>query len=105
MRSVIANRAIAVAVLLVAIAAAAGLAVSKHTVTLAAAAPQPQPHSAPVNTVVRGCPAPGLAGAPGSQVALIAGPATTGAGRAVVSGIGVSTGAPWPASPSPGPLR
>ena len=94
MRSVIANRVIALAVLLVAIAAAAGLAVWKHTVTLAAAAPQPQPHNAPVNTVVRACPAPGLAGAPGSQVALIAGPATTGTGRAVVSRIGVSTGAP-----------
>ncbi len=102
MRSVIANRAIAVAVLLVAIAAAAGLAVSKHTVTLAAAAPQPQPHSAPVNTAVRACPAPGLAGAPGSQVALIAGPATTGAGRAVVSGIGVSTGAPLASVTQPG---
>jgi hypothetical protein len=99
---VIANRAIALVVLLVAIAAAAGLAVWKHTVTLAAAAPQPQPHNAPVNTVVRACPAPGLAGAPGSQVALIAGPATTGAGRAVVSGIGGSTGAPLASVTQPG---
>ena len=77
MRSAIANRVISLAVLLVAIAAAAGLAVWKHTVTVAAAAPQPQPHSAPVSTVLRACPAPGLAGTPGSQVALIAGPATT----------------------------
>jgi Family of unknown function (DUF5719) len=103
-RSVIANRAISLAVLLVVIAAAAGLAVWKHTVTLAAAAPQPQPHNAPVNTVVRACPAPGLAGAPGSQVALIAGPATTGAGRAVVSRIGTSTGAPLASVTQPGAL-
>lgn len=94
MRSAIANRAISLVVLLVAVAAAAGLAVWKHTVTVAAAAPQPRLHSAPVNTVLRACPAPGLAGAPGSQVALIAGPGTTGAGRAVVNRIGVSTGAP-----------
>ena len=104
MRSAIANRAISLAVLLVAIAAAAGLAVWKHTVTLAAAAPQPQPHNAPVNTVLRACPAPGLAGAPGSQVALIAGPATTGAGRAVVSRIGASTGAPQASVTQPGAL-
>jgi hypothetical protein len=103
-RSAIANRAISLAVLLVAIAAAAGLAVWKHTVTLAAAAPQPQPHNAPVNTVLRACPAPGLAGAPGSQVALIAGPATTGAGRAVVSRIGASTGAPQASVTQPGAL-
>ena len=94
MRSAVANRVISLAVLLVAVAAAAGLAVWKHTVTVAAAAPQPRLHSAPVNTVLRACPAPGLAGAPGAQVALIAGPGTTGAGRAVVSRIGVSPGAP-----------
>jgi hypothetical protein len=103
-RSTIANRAISLAVLLVAIAAAAGLAAWKHTVTVAAAAPQPQLHSAPVDTVLRACPAPGLAGAPSSQVALIAGPATTGAGRAVVSGIGASTGAPLASVTQPGAL-
>jgi len=103
-RSGIANRAIALAVLLVAVGAAAGLAVWKHTVTFAAAAPQPQARSAPVNTVLRACPAPGLAGAPGSQVALIAGPGTTGAGRAVVTRIGVSTGAPLASVTQPGAL-
>jgi len=102
--SAIANRAISLAVLLVAVAAAAGLAVWKHTVTVAAAARQPQPHSAPVNTVVRACPAPGLAGAPGSQVALVAGPGTTGAGRAVVSRIGAGTGAPLASLTQPGAL-
>ena len=104
MRSGIANRAIALAVLLVAVGAAAGLAVWKHTVTFAAAAPQPQPRSAPVNTVLRACPAPGLAGAPGSQVALIAGPGTTGAGRAVVTRIGAGTGAPLASVTQPGAL-
>jgi Family of unknown function (DUF5719) len=103
-RSAIANRAISLAVLLVAISAAAGLAAWKHTVTVAAAAPQPQPHSAPVNTVLRACPAPGLAGAPGSQVALVAGPGTTGTGRAVVSGIGASTGTPLVSITQPGTL-
>jgi hypothetical protein len=103
-RSAIANRAIALAVLLVGIAAAAGLAVWKHTVTVAAATPQPQLRSAPVNTVLRACPAPGLTGTPGSQVALIAGPATTGAGRAVVSRVGASTGAPLASITQPGAL-
>ncbi len=103
MRSVIANRAISLAVLVVAVAAAAGLAVWKHTLTFAAAAPQPQPHSAPVNTVVRGCAAPGLAGAPDSQVALIAGPGT-GTGHAVVSLIGTNTGAPLASVTQPGAL-
>lgn len=104
MRSAIANRAISLTVLLVAVAAAAGLAVWKHTVTVAAAASQSQPHSAAVNTVLRACPAPGLAGAPSSQVALIAGPGTTGTGRAVVSRIGASTGAPLASLTQPGAL-
>lgn len=104
MRSAIANRAISLAVLVVAVAAAAGLAVWRHTVTVAAAAPQPQLQSAPVNTVVRACPAPGLAGAPDSQVALFAGPGTTGAGRAAVSRIGVNTGAPLASVTQPGVL-
>jgi len=102
--SAIANRAISLAVLVVAVAAAAGLAVWKHDVTLAAAAAQPQLHSAPVNTVLRACPAPGLAGAPASQVALIAGPGTTGAGRAVLSRVGASTGAPLASVTQPGAL-
>lgn len=104
MRSVIANRAISLAVLVVAIAAAAGLAVWKHTVTFAAGDQQPQQHSAPVNTVIRACPAPGLAGAPDSQVALIAGPAASGSGHAVVSRIGAATGAPVASLTQPGVL-
>jgi hypothetical protein len=103
-RSAIANRAISLAVLLVAVAAAAGLAVWKHTVTVAAATSQPELHSAAVDTVLRACPAPGLAGAPSSQVALIAGPGTTGTGRAVVSRIGASTGAPLASVTQPGAL-
>jgi hypothetical protein len=103
-RSAIANRVISLVALLAAVAAAAGLVAWKHTVTVAAAAPQPQPHSAPVNTVLRACPAPGLAGAPGSQVTLIAGPATTGAGRAVVSRIGARTVAPLASLTQPGAL-
>jgi len=93
-RSLIANRAISLAVVVVAIAAAAGLSVWKHTVTFAASTPQPQQHSAPVNTVLRACPAPGLAGAPGSPVALIASPASAGSGSAVLNRLGTSTGAP-----------
>jgi len=102
--SAIVNRAISLAALLVAVAAAAGLAVWKHTVTVAAAASQPQLHSAPVDTALRACPAPGLAGAPGSQIALIAGPGTTGAGHAAVSRIGASTGAPLASVTQPGAL-
>ena len=103
--SVIATRAITLAVLAVAIAVAAGLAVWKHTVTLAASAPQQQPRSEPVNTVVRACPAPGLTGEPAAQVALIAGPASTGSGRALVTRLGTAAGGTPLASPTqPGAL-
>lgn len=94
MRSLIANRAISLAVLVVAIAAAAGLSVWKHTVTFAANDPQPQQRSEPVNTVLRACPAPGLAGAPGAPVALIASPGSAGPGRAVITRFGATAGAP-----------
>jgi len=100
-RSVFANRAVALAVLVVAVAVAAGLALWRHTVTFAASAPQPEQQSAPVNTVLRGCPAPGLAGAPGSQVALIAGSGSAGSGRAVVSRVG-TTAAPLANVTQPG---
>jgi hypothetical protein len=101
---VIAKRAIALAVLAVAVTAAAGLSTWKHTVTLAASIPQPQRRSVPVNTALRGCPAPGLAGAPASQVALIAGPGTGGSGRAVVSRFGDAMGAPLASLTQPGTL-
>jgi len=91
-RSAIANRAISLTVLVVAVAVAAGLAVWKHTVTLAASTPQPQLRAEPVNTVLRACPAPGLTGAPAAQVALIAGPASTGSGRAAVTRLGTAAG-------------
>jgi hypothetical protein len=64
----------------------------KHTVTLAASAPQPQPQAEPVNTVLRACPAPGLAGAPAAQVAVVAGPASAGSGRALVTRLGAAAG-------------
>lgn len=102
MRSGIANRALTLGVLVVAVAVAAGLAVWKHTVTLAASAAEPHLHSLPVSTVVRACPAPGLAGAPASAVALVAGPAA-GTGRAVVSELG-ATGAPLASLTQPGTL-
>jgi hypothetical protein len=91
-RSAIANRAISLTVLVVAVAVAAGLAVWKHTVTLAASAPQPQLQAEPVNTVLRACPAPGLTGEASAQVALIAGPASTGSGRALVTRVGATAG-------------
>jgi hypothetical protein len=101
--SAIANRAITLTVLVVAVAAAGGLAVWKHTVTLAASAPQSQPRAEPVNTVLRACPAPGLAGAPAAQVALITGPASTGSGRAVVTRLGTASGeAPLASLTQPG---
>jgi hypothetical protein len=104
-RSAIASRAITLAVLVLAIAVAAGLAVWKHTVTLAASAPQPQPRAEPVNTVLRACPAPGLARARAAQVALIAGPGPTGSGRALVTRLGTAARGASLASPTqPGAL-
>lgn len=104
MRRAIANRAISLTVLVVAVAAAAGLAVWRHTVTLAASTPQPQPRAEPVNTVIRACPAPGLTGAPASQVALITSPASTASGRAVVTRLGAASGAPLASLTRPGAL-
>jgi Family of unknown function (DUF5719) len=103
-RGVIANRAVQLVVLVVAVAAAAGLAVLRHTVTFAASGPVPRPRAAPVNTVLRACAAPGLAGAPAAQVALIAGPGPSGPGRAVVSPLGVPAGAPLASLTQPGTL-
>jgi Family of unknown function (DUF5719) len=91
-------------VLVLAVAAAAGLALWNHTVTLAAGAPVPQPRVVPVTTVTRACPAPGLAGSPTAHVALAAGPGSSGAGRAVVSRLGVTGGTPLLSLTQPGVL-
>ena len=104
MRSAIANRAISVTVLIVAVAVAAGLAVWKHTVTFAASTPQPQPRAESVNTVLRACPAPGLTDAPAAQVALVAGPGSTGSGRALVTRPGAAGGTALASVTQPGAL-
>ncbi len=68
-----------------ALAAAGGLAVWNHTVTVAAGQPVPQARAVPASTVLRACPAPGLAGSPAAHLALFAGPTSAGTGRAVVT--------------------
>ena len=73
-----------------ALAAAGGLAVWNHTVTVAAGQPVPQPSAVPASTVLRACPAPGLAGSPAAHLALFAGPTSAGTGRAVVTYSGVT---------------
>jgi hypothetical protein len=89
-----ANRMLPRAGVALALAAAAGLAVWNHTLTVAAGQPVPQPGTVPVTTALRACPAPGLTGSPAAHLALIAGPASGGAGRAVVTYSGASNGAP-----------
>jgi hypothetical protein len=98
------NRMLARVVVVLALAAAAGLALWKHTVTVAASQPAAQQHAVPVSTLLRACPAPGLTGAPDSHVALIAGPASAGAGRATVSYLGSPTGTPLVSATQPGVL-
>ena len=88
----------------VALAAAAGLAVWNHTVTVAAGQPVPQSHAVPVSTVMRACPAPGLTETPTAHVALIAGSATSGTGRAVMTYTGPTTGTPLASLTQPGVL-
>jgi hypothetical protein len=68
-----------------ALAAAGGLAVWNHTVTVAAGQPVPQQSAVPASTVLRACPAPGLAGSPAAHLAVFAGPTSAGTGRAVVT--------------------
>jgi Family of unknown function (DUF5719) len=87
-----------------ALAAAAGLAVWNHTLTVAAGQPVPQRGAVPVSTVLRACPAPGLSGSPATHLALIAGPASGGAGRAAVTYSGASPGAPLLSLSKPGVL-
>jgi Family of unknown function (DUF5719) len=99
-----ANRMLPRAGVMLALAAAAGLAVWNHSVTVAAGQPVPQPHAVPATTVLRACPAPGLAGSPTAHLALIAGPASGGAGRAVVTYSGASQGAPVLSLTQPGVL-
>ena len=77
-----------------ALAAAGGLAVWNHTVTVAAGQPVPQPSAVPASTVLRACPAPGLAGSPTAHLALFAGPTSAGTGRAVVTYSGTTQGTP-----------
>jgi Family of unknown function (DUF5719) len=98
------NRMLALAAVVVALAVAAGLAVWNHTLTLAAGQPVVQPHAVPVNTALRACPAPGLRGSPAAQVALMAGPAATGTGRAVVNYLGAAQGTPLLSATQPGTL-
>jgi Family of unknown function (DUF5719) len=99
-----ANRMLPRAGVILALAAAAGLAVWNHSVTVAASQPVPQPRAVPASTVLRACPAPGLAGSPTARLALIAGPASGGAGRAVVTYSGASQSAPLLSLTQPGVL-
>ena len=87
-----------------ALAAAGGLAVWNHTVTVAAGQPVPQPSAVPASTVLRACPAPGLAGSPTAHLALFAGPTSAGTGRAVVTYSGTTQGTALLSLTQPGVL-
>ena len=104
MNGTTAKRMLPRAGVVLALAVAAGLAVWNHTLTVAASQPVPQQGTVPVSTVLRACPAPGLAGAPATHLALIAGPAASGAGKAVVAYSGTSPGAPLLSVTQPGVL-
>jgi hypothetical protein len=98
------SRMLSLVAVVVALAVAAGLTVWHHTLKLAAASLVVQPHAVRVNTVVRACPAPGLQGSPDAGLALIAGPAASGTGRAVVTYLGAAEGSPVLSATQPGTL-
>jgi uncharacterized protein DUF5719 len=99
-----ASRMLPRAGVVLALAAAGGLAVWNHTVTVAAGQPVPQPRAVPASTVLRACPAPGLTGSPAAHLAVIAGPASAGSGRTVVTYSGATSGTPLVSLTQPGVL-
>lgn len=107
MRGMFATRILPLAVAAVLLAGAAAIAMAKHPLTLTAGTTAAPPPAAAVSAVVRACPAPGLAGAPGTRVAFISGlgasGVATGTGQAVISPIGAA-GKPLVTLGKPGTL-
>jgi uncharacterized protein DUF5719 len=104
-KGLIINRILPVVAVLAVLAAAAGITMLHHPATLAAGTGVPVPTAAAVDGVERGCPAPGLAGAPIAQVAFIAGPAaSSGTGQATVTSLGAVGGKPRLSAAKPGEL-
>jgi Family of unknown function (DUF5719) len=87
-RGVGANRILAPLAVVMAFGAVYGLASFGHAMTLGSGKQIPAPRSAAATSVVRACPSLGLAGTASGDVALVAAPATTGAGQAQVSRLG-----------------
>ena len=104
MRGLIRNRILAVVAVVIAVAAAAGLTMLNRSVTLAAGSNASAPGAAPVGAVARACPAPGLAGATASRVAVIAGPTASGPGRAEAGRLSTGKSAPLFSVTRPGAL-
>ncbi len=113
MKGLLVNRIVPLVVVVLTLAAAGGLVMLKHSVRLAAGGTVPVAAAAPVSTVVRACPAPGLAGSTAQRVALVAGPparspatrpSATGPGSAVVSRLGTAKATPLLRLTQPGVL-
>jgi hypothetical protein len=81
----VAGRALPLVAVAAGVALAAALAAFGRTVTLVAGPTVRLPPAAAVATVVRACPAPGLAGSPAAQVAVFATGGHARAGRVAVS--------------------
>jgi hypothetical protein len=97
------SRVLPVVIVVVVLAGVYGLAGLRHSVSLTAGSAPRQARAVPVTSVTRVCPAPGASFSPGSGIAMMAAPATTGSassgsvanGTAVVSRLsGTSNAAP-----------
>ena len=102
------SRVLPVVAVIVVLAGLYGLAGLRHSVSLTAGSAPRLPRAAPVTSVTRVCPAPGASFSPGSGIAMMAAPASTGSagsgsgssgsasnGTAVVSRLsGTSSAAP-----------
>jgi hypothetical protein len=93
-KGVIWTRVVPLVLAVLGLAGAAGLATSSRPVTLAAGTTGSAPVVASVNSVVRACPAPGLAASPGASVAVVAQSKAGTTGAATVSRAGAPAGRP-----------
>ena len=78
MRGLRVSRAASVVIVVAVLVGLYGLAGLRHSVSLVAGARPQLPHAIPVSRVIRVCPAPGASFSPGSGIAVMAAPASTG---------------------------
>jgi len=98
------SRVLPVVIVVAVLAGLYGLAGLRHSVSLAAGSTPRLPRAVPVTSVTRVCPAPGASFSPGSGIAMMAAPASTGSASTGSASTGsASTGSASTGSASTGP--